>query len=67
VSEECRECLLKGEPHQEGKWWKSEREVDYFYDSHQKQKMMILIMKTTGSQVDSPVAERNRREGGGER
>jgi len=27
--------------------------------------MMIMIMKTPGSQVDFPVAERNRREGGG--
>ena len=27
--------------------------------------MMIMIMKTPGSQVDSPVAEGNRREGGG--
>jgi len=26
---------------------------------------MIMIMKTPGSQVDSPVAEGNRREGGG--
>jgi len=26
---------------------------------------MIIIMKTAGSQVDSPVAEGNRREGGG--
>jgi len=27
--------------------------------------MMIMIMKTSGSQVDSPVAEGNRKEGGG--
>jgi len=26
--------------------------------------MMIMIMKTPGSQVDSPVAEGNRQEGG---
>jgi len=35
------------------------------YDSHQKKKMMIMIMKTPGSQFDSPVAEGNRKEGGG--
>ena len=28
--------------------------------------MMIMILKTPGSQVDSPVAKRNRREEGGE-
>jgi len=27
--------------------------------------MMIMIMKTPGSQVDFPVAEGNRKEGGG--
>jgi len=27
--------------------------------------MMIMIMKTLGSQVDSPIAESNRKEGGG--
>jgi len=27
--------------------------------------MVIMIMKTPGSEVDSPVAEGNRREGGG--
>jgi len=27
--------------------------------------MMIMIMKTSGSQVDSPVTEGNRKEGGG--
>jgi len=27
--------------------------------------MMIMIMKTSGSQFDSPVAEGNRKEGGG--
>jgi hypothetical protein len=27
--------------------------------------MMIMIMKTSGSQVDSPVAEKKRKEGGG--
>jgi len=37
------------------------------YDSHQKGKMMIMIMKILGSQVDSPVAEGNRREGGGKK
>ena len=35
------------------------------YDSHQKGKMMIMIMKTPESQVDSPVAEGKRKEGGG--
>jgi len=34
-------------------------------DNHQKGKMMILITKTSGSQVDSPVAEGKRKEGGG--
>ena len=34
-------------------------------DNHQKGKMMIMIMKTSGSQVDSPVAEGKRKEGGG--
>ena len=29
--------------------------------------MMIMIMKTPGSQVDSPVAEGNRKEGDEER
>ena len=34
-------------------------------DNNQKGKMMIMIMKTSGSQVDSPVAEGKRKEGGG--
>ena len=34
-------------------------------DNHQKGKMMIMTMKTSGSQVDSPVAEGTRKEGGG--
>ena len=34
-------------------------------DNHQKGKMMIMIMKTSGSQVDSPVVEGKRTEGGG--
>ena len=34
-------------------------------DNHQKGKMMIMIMKTSGSQVVSPVAEGKRTEGGG--
>jgi len=43
-----------------------EREIEcLLYDSHQKGKMMISIMKTPGSQVDSPVAEGNRKERGG--
>ena len=47
------ECLLK-------------REIEcLLYDRHQKGKMMIMIMKTSGSQVDSPVAEGKRKEGGG--
>ena len=45
---------------------KFDREIEcLLYDSHQKGKMMIMIMKSTGSQVDSPVAEGNRKEGGG--
>ena len=34
-------------------------------DNHQKGKMMIMIMETSGSQVDSLVAEGKRKEGGG--
>ena len=34
-------------------------------ENHQKGKMMIMIMKTSGSQVDSAVAEGKRKEGGG--
>jgi len=34
-------------------------------DNHQKGKMMIMITKTSGSQVDSPVTEGKRKEGGG--
>jgi len=34
-------------------------------DNHEKGKMMIIITKTSGSQVDSPVAEGKRKEGGG--
>ena len=34
-------------------------------DNHQKGKMMIMIMKTSGSQVDSTVVEGKRTEGGG--
>jgi len=42
------------------------REIEcLLYDSHQKGKMMTMIMKTSGSQVDSPVVEGNRKEGGG--
>jgi len=42
------------------------REIEcLLYDSHQKGKMMIMIMKTPGFQVDFPVAEGNRKEGGG--
>ena len=45
-----RECLLK-------------REIEcLLYDSHQKGKMIIMIIKTPGSQVDSPVAEGMRRK-----
>jgi len=33
-----------------------EREIECLWnDNHQKGKMMIMIMKTSGSQVDSPV------------
>ena len=35
------------------------------YDSHQQGKMMIMITKTSGSRVDSTVAEGKRKEGGG--
>ena len=43
-----------------------EREIECLLnDNHQKGKMMIMITKTSGSQVDSPVAEEKRKEGGG--
>ena len=32
------------------------------YDNHQEGKMMIMIVKTPGSQVDSPIAEGNRKK-----
>jgi len=42
------------------------REIEcLLYDNHQKGKMMIMMTKTSGSQVDSPVAEGKRKEGGG--
>jgi len=42
------------------------REIECLLNgNHQKGKMMIMIMKTSGSQVDSPVAEGKRKEGGG--
>ena len=44
----------------------SKREIECLLnDNHQRGKMMIMIMKTSGSQVDSPVAEGKRKEGGG--
>jgi len=44
----------------------AKREIEcLLYDSHQNRKMLMMIMKTPGSQVDSPVAEGNRKEGGG--
>ena len=44
----------------------SSREIECLLnDNHQRGKMMIMIMKTSGSQVDSPVAEGKRKEGGG--
>ena len=44
----------------------ADREIEcLLYDNHQKGKMMIMITKTSGSQVDSPVAEGKRKEGGG--
>jgi len=48
-----KECLLK-------------REIEcLLYDSHQKREMIIMIMETPGSQVDSPAAKGNGK--GGER
>jgi len=41
-----------------------ERENNY-YGSHKEGKVMIIIMKTLGSQVDSSFAEGKRREGEG--
>ena len=42
------------------------REIECLLNhNHQKGKMMIMIMKTSESQVDSPVAEGKRKEGGG--
>jgi len=51
-------------------WFKKgtllDREIECLLnDNHLKGKMMIMIMKTSGSQVDSPVAEGKRKEGGG--
>ena len=44
---------------------RDQREIEYLlYDSHQKGKIMIVIMKIPGSQVDSLVVEGNRKEGG---
>ena len=40
---------------------KMRRDRMLLYDSHQKRKMMIMIMKTPGSQFDSAVAEGNRK------
>ena len=43
------------------------REIErLLYGTRQEGEMMIMIMKTPGSQVDFPVAEGNRKEGGGE-
>jgi len=43
-----------------------DREIECLLnDNHQKGKMIIMIMKTSGSQVDSPVVEGKRTEGGG--
>jgi len=48
------------------KTWVLSREIECLLnDNHQKGKMMIMIMKTSGSQIDSPVAEGKRKEGGG--
>ena len=55
------DALVKGK---RGKKRKKKIEC-LLYDSHQKGKMMIMIMKTPESQVDSPVAEGKRKEGGG--
>jgi len=45
----------------------AKREIECLsYDSHQDGKMiMMMIMKTPGSQDDSTVAEGNKKEGGG--
>ena len=44
------------------------REIEcLLHDNHQKGKMMIMITKTSGSQVDSPVVEGKRKEGGGKK
>ena len=43
-----------------------EREIECLLnDNHQKGKMIIMITKTSGSQVDSPVGEGKRKEGEG--
>ena len=45
---------------------KSLEEIEcLLYDSHQNVKMMIMIVKTPGSQLNSSVAEGNTKEGGG--
>jgi len=42
------------------------REIEgLLYDSHQEGKTMIMRIETPSSQIYSPVAERNRKEGGG--
>jgi len=43
-----------------------EREIEgLLYDSHQEGKTMIMILETPGSQIYSPVAKGNSKEGGG--
>jgi len=45
---------------------KSVEEIEcLLYDSHQNGKMMIMIVKTPGSRVDSTFAEGSKKEGGG--
>ena len=64
-------CVMVGLPCRTSPGWgcaspEDEREIECLLnDNHQKGKMMIMIMKTSGSQVDSPVAEGKRKEGGG--
>jgi len=65
ASRSCeRQVLRRSKKENWGKT--SDREIECLLnDNHQKGKMMIMIMKTSGSQVDSPVAEGKRTEGGG--
>jgi len=59
-------CVAMSERPVRRKFSRQMREIEcLLYDSHQKGKMMIMIKKTSESQVDSRVAEGKSKEGGG--